>query len=347
MLCQQCYASVSVPKHLCPDFAQNPLSGKLPVAIDWGVEIMQISLLELVELYGKHRVLSEESCKSLRYSARCVARYLPPDAVQDIRLITREMMLKFREEALKKVRPTSFNTYRVHMHVLFVLAAEEGWCDSNPLEKVGSAAVPSRQKKVLQPGTYDQILTYMTSQDSFDPAAKFWMAVTKTLYHTGMRRRQLVGLRWGDVYLSEGTMLLRAEASKTRREWAIPLSEELQLVLKWLRQHTTDVLGCVGAEAHVFNPKLCGNPRVKRESLSVVQVTAYFINLGRTLGVAISPHRFRHTFATHLANSGANLRAVQQLLGHANIKTTCEYIEPDMGAMRRALACLHRSGPSN
>ncbi|MBL8484372.1 MAG: site-specific integrase [Rhodocyclaceae bacterium] len=327
--------------------SQNLPAGDLPVAIDRGVGIMQISLEQLVELYCYHRVLREESCQSLRYSARSVAKYLPPDAVNDIRLITRDMILKFRAEALKTVRPASFNTYRMHMHVLFVLAVEEGWCASNPLNRIDNVAVPSRKKKVLDPNAFAKILAYLSSRASFDSRVPFWTAVAKTLYYTGMRRRQLVGLQWRDVRLSEEIAILRVESSKTQREWAIPLSEEILPVLAGLRQRTIDVLGSAGSEAHVFNPKVCGNSRANRDFLNVREVTAYFHNLGRILGLAISPHRFRHTFATQLANGGTNLKLVQQFLGHANIATTCEYIEPDIGAMRRALACLDKEDDKN
>jgi integrase len=162
----------------------------------------------------------------------------------------------------------------------------------------------------------------------------FWVAVTKTFYFTGMRRRQLIALRWSDVSFENQTILLSVDGSKTRREWVIPIVEELLKELQQLKSYTENIAGQIQSKYIFDYITLCQAV----QPLTGARVTRFYTELSKELAEGsdrVTPHCFRHTFATKLA-SGENpdLKSIQYLLGHTNIQTTLEYVEPDMQQMR-------------
>lgn len=158
-----------------------------------------------------------------------------------------------------------------------------------------------------------------------------------------MRRRQLVELLWQDVDLDRAELNLRAESSKTRREWQIPIADELLPVLHDLRERTCLARGAVDPLRQVFCLPLFAKRGFAGESLRADYLSHWFNDLQRCLPEgqrAISAHRLRHTIATRLARSGCSIRALQTLLGHTSVNTTLGYVGVDMEDLRGCVARL-------
>lgn len=131
--------------------------------------------------------------------------------------------------------------------------------------------------------------------------AWFWAIVIRTFYYTGIRRRQLVELRWEDINFDDATIHLRASSSKTHREWFIPIAEPLLAELENLLLVTIDRIQCKPPRhSQVFNVTLF-HDRFKGKQMTVDQLSGAFERLSKALGVRITPHRLRHTMATELA----------------------------------------------
>jgi len=154
-------------------------------------------------------------------------------------------------------------------------------------------------------------------------------AMLETLYATGLRVSELVGLRTLSVGLTEGVVRVVGKADKER---LVPLGEEARAwIERWIGQGRRELLGARSSDA-LFVTRL-GGPMTRQMFWTLIKRHA------RNAGIhaPLSPHGLRHAFATHLLNHGADLRVVQMLLGHADISTTQIYTH----VARERLKALH------
>ena len=322
---------------------------------------MNIFIHTLGSLLARHislKLLAEDS--KLRYDlvTRNLARYISGATAHasDIPLsaLTVEVMVGFRDWSLLRVQPTTFNTERRHLSAMFNGAVRHQIMASNPFRDVPGAPVPKLLPKSIPKPEFLAALRLLETGKRRDRQGRdceliepqwFWLAVLRTFYFTGMRKRQLLGLRWGDIDFAGMTIKLRAATSKTRREWLVPLPIPLVGDLERLRRRTIEVRGETPAEAQVFClPMLSTRKRTfSSREMKADNLDNFFQRLRRLLprdSPRISAHRIRHTTATILANSVTNLKVVQEQLGHSSILTTYGYVHPDLESMRKALTAL-------
>lgn len=143
-------------------------------------------------------------------------------------------------------------------------------------------------------------------------------AMLEVLYSTGVRVSELVGLDWGDIDFQLGIIKVIGKGSKER---IIPIGE---IALKALRDYGMDQGKKWGRAAKGEMPVFLNRRGLRITTRSVARVVEKHL---RATGIAVhmGPHGLRHTFATHLLNSGADLRVIQELLGHASLSTTQRY----------------------
>jgi len=195
---------------------------------------------------------------------------------------------------------------------------------------------PGRHLPVfLHVGEIDRILAAI---DLSKPEGHRNKAMIETLYSCGLRVSELIDLRMTNLFFTEGFIKVSGKGSKER---LIPIShkamQEIEMYFENYRNHMIPVRG---NENFVFL-----NRRGKR--LSRVMVFTLVKDLVKIAGVAknVSPHTFRHSFATHLVEGGADLRAVQEMLGHESILTTEIYTHLNREYLRDAIIRFHpRSG---
>ncbi|MBO9699170.1 MAG: site-specific tyrosine recombinase XerD [Sporocytophaga sp.] len=159
-------------------------------------------------------------------------------------------------------------------------------------------------------------------------------AMLETLYSSGLRVSELVELRLNNVFADQGFLRVIGKGSKER---LVPIGREalkyINIYVKELRCH---VVAKPGSENHVF---------LNRRGAGLTRVMVFTIikNLAKNLGMkkSISPHTFRHSFATHLIEGGADLRAVQEMLGHESITTTEIYTHLDRDYLKQIIKDFH------
>ena len=170
--------------------------------------------------------------------------------------------------------------------------------------------------------------------DHSTPAGMRNRAIVETLYSSGLRVSELLGLRLSDIHADVGFIRVRGKGNKER---LVPLGssalKHLDLYISQVRVH---IPSQPNHEQTVFL-----NQRGKK--LSRVSVFTMVKNMAATAGInkSISPHTFRHSFATHLLEGGADLRAVQQMLGHESITTTEIYTHLDRDYLRQVITEFH------
>ena len=159
-------------------------------------------------------------------------------------------------------------------------------------------------------------------------------AILETLYSCGLRVSELVNLRFSDLYLEEGFMRVIGKGNKERLVPTSPsVKEEISCYVSETRNHQSIK---PGNEDVVF---------LNRRGAKLTRVMIFTIikDLAIAIGLkkSVSPHTFRHSFATHLIEGGANLRAIQEMLGHESITTTEIYTHLDQRFIREAIISYH------
>lgn len=158
-------------------------------------------------------------------------------------------------------------------------------------------------------------------------------AIIETLYGSGIRVSELIGLQLSKLYLDNGYMIVEGKGSKQR---LVPLSPmAIQQIELWKIDRNSLPIK-KGHEDFLFLNRR-GSQLTRAMIFEIVKNLAEMAGIRKT----VSPHTFRHSFATHLLQNGANLRAIQQLLGHESITTTELYTHIDITMLRNTILEFH------
>lgn len=159
-------------------------------------------------------------------------------------------------------------------------------------------------------------------------------AMIETLYSCGLRVSELINLKFSDIYFDQGFIRIIGKGNKERLVPVSPsVEKEISIYVNGTRNHQVIQKGY---EDYVFLNR-------RGRNLTRVMIFTIVKNLAESIGLPkkISPHTFRHSFATHLIEGGANLRAIQEMLGHESITTTEIYTHLDKSFIREAIISHH------
>lgn len=159
-------------------------------------------------------------------------------------------------------------------------------------------------------------------------------AMLETLYSCGIRVSELVNLKLSDLFFEEGFIRVIGKGNKER---LVPVSEKVEKELSYYLNHQRNHMQIVRGEEHIVFLNRRGSRLTRVMIFTIIRQLAQAIGLKKT----ISPHTFRHSFATHLLEGGANLRAIQEMLGHESITTTEIYTHLDQRFLREAILTYH------
>jgi integrase/recombinase XerD len=202
------------------------------------------------------------------------------------------------------------------------------------VDLLSSPALWERIPQVLSPESVDKLLAAPLLTDRFYLRDR---ALLETLYATGSRASEVVRLKLGDLYLDSSFCKCEGKGNKQR---VVPLGSKAILALRaYLSDARPALVRAAGDVPWVFVSR--GGRALTREMLWVI-VKKYVRRAG--LNNKVSPHTLRHSFATHLLAGGADLRTVQELLGHANIRTTQHYTHVEHDRLRMIHRSFHPRG---
>ena len=206
----------------------------------------------------------------------------------------------------------------------------EDFLESDPSELLESPQIGLHLPEVL---TIEEIDTLIGSIDLSSNEGQRNRTILETLYSCGLRVSELCHLKISDLYLDEGFIKVEGKGSKQR---LVPISPRAiqELRLYFIDRNLTT--SKPGVEDFVFISK-------RGKNISRIMVFHIIKELADTIGLQknISPHTFRHSFATHLLEGGANLRAIQCMLGHESIGTTEIYTHMDTHRLRSEIIEHH------
>src|SRR3990172_3956517 len=225
-----------------------------------------------------------------------------------------------------KVRKSSIARKLSAIRTFFKYLNREGILTKNPARLI---ATPRREKLLPSVLTVDDALRLMDAPRREDGSELRDRAVLEVLYSTGMRASELIGMNEEDVNRHDGLIRVRG---KGRKERIVPAGKKaLAAIDAYLRQRPES-----GERSAVFT-----GPSGKRLTARTVQ--RILGNYRKKLGLPqkASPHTLRHSFATHMLESGADLRAIQELLGHASLSTTQRYTHVNLDSLMDAYDKAH------
>ncbi len=272
--------------------------------------------------------------KSYREDLTSLATYLEeslgamprPDQITPLDLRTFVAALHEAEYAKSSVarKLASLRSY-------FRFCQREKLCDTNPAKPLRN---PRRERKLPHFLTSKEIGRLLNAPPKDDSMGRRDRAIFETLYSAGLRVSELVGINLTDMDLVDGIVRVRGKGKKER---LAPLgSFAVRAIKRWMRHHQFK-----GASAEVKNPPVFLNKFGKRiTTRSIGRMVEKYLKL-TGLDLRTSPHTLRHSFATHLLDSGADIRSVQELLGHKSLVTTQIYTHVSTAGLRAVYERAH------
>uniref|UniRef100_A0A7V3ZUJ7 Tyrosine recombinase XerC n=1 Tax=candidate division WOR-3 bacterium TaxID=2052148 RepID=A0A7V3ZUJ7_UNCW3 len=253
---------------------------------------------------------------------------------KDVKTINEDEVKEFIRHLSKKgIKPTTLARKISSLKAFFQFLSSEGIIAKNPLEELPVPKIKRSLPEVLTVSEVEQLIkTTETIKNEEGIRAK---ALLEVLYATGMRVSELLNLKINDVNLEEGFVRIIGKRNKER---IVPLGEPAIFAVKeyinLVRPYFLSKK--IGLTSYLFLNR-------RGEKLSRMGFWKILKKYVKMAGIKkkITPHTFRHTFATHLLERGANLRVVQELLGHSNISTTQIYTKMNKEYLKEIYNTFH------
>lgn len=221
----------------------------------------------------------------------------------------------------------------------------EGWIESDP---ASLAVSPKREQKVPAHLSVDEMSRLLDMPDTSQPLGRRDRAILELFYASGLRLSELVGLDLNDMNLTARMVRVMGKGGKER---LVPFTETAKRTLReWLKDR--EELRIAATRAQSLKPRADPRPRTARDPVfvnarggrltgrSVQRLVARYVS-GCSTRFGISPHALRHSFATHLLQNGADLRAIQELLGHVQLSTTQRYTHVNVAQLLEVYRKAH------
>jgi integrase/recombinase XerD len=245
--------------------------------------------------------------------------------------ITTEDIQGFIYEMAKELNPRTQSRLISGLRSFYDYLIFENYCNSNPLEGIEAPKIGRKLPDTLSVQDIDRIVGAV---DLSSPQGERNRAIIETLYSCGLRVSELTELKISDLFFEEGFIKVTGKGNKQR---FVPIGPLTQKYIYLYKDHVRVQMKIEPS----FNDTLFLNRRGKQ--LSRAMICTIVKNLGAKAGIQknISPHTFRHSFATHLLENGADLRAIQMMLGHESITTTEIYMHVDKSHLKEAMLKFH------
>jgi len=232
----------------------------------------------------------------------------------------------------QKLAPASIARHVVSLKIFCRYLQLEGVLTDNLAELLGSQKLWERVPHVIPPATLDKLLT---SPGKFDRLWRRDRALLELLYATGCRASEISNLRLCDVHFDEAYCKCQGKGDKQR---IVPLGRRAILAVREYIEHERSEIAARSPRVAPWLLLSRRGLRLRRE-----RIWELFKEYAKRVGIdeEMSPHTLRHSFATHLLAGGADLRQVQEMLGHASIATTQIYTHVDSSRLKAVHKRFH------
>jgi integrase/recombinase XerD len=296
---------------------------------------MEEFLKEYLTLLRYEKNLSENTTNSYQTDIFKFLHFIQENNISDLNSITSNHIAKYLESQ-KDLGIDSATTarYMSSLKGFFRFLEDNSYIEKNPTEKLASVKKARKLPAVLSVVEIDMILK---QPDTADITGLRDRAILETFYSSGLRVSELINLKINDLYFNDEVIRVLGKGSKER---IIPIGQN---AIYWVKEYLTRSRPYLEkktkSQSYVFLNK-------RGTKLSRMWIWKIVENYSQSAGIKkeIHPHTFRHSFATHLLEGGADLRAVQEMLGHADISTTQIYTHVDRNFIKQEHKAHHPRG---
>ncbi|WP_446051190.1 site-specific tyrosine recombinase XerD [Zobellia laminariae] len=278
------------------------------------------------------RGLSDNSIKNYSWDITKLINFLKDNSPNDNpKRIQKETLQQFIYEVAKTMNPRSQARIISGLKSFFNYLVFEDYREDNPMDLIES---PKIGRKLPDTLSEDEINKIIEAIDLSKAEGERNRAMLETLYGCGLRVSELVDLKISDLFFEEDFIKVTGKGDKQR---FVPISEVnkkyITIYRKEVRVHQDIKKG--------FEDILFLNRRGRQLTRAMIFTIIKRLAVEIDLKKSISPHTFRHSFATHLLQNGADLRAIQQMLGHESITTTEVYVHVDRTHLTEVMNKYH------
>tara|TARA_R110002096_G_scaffold101565_2_gene224653 strand:+ start:128 stop:1039 length:912 start_codon:yes stop_codon:yes gene_type:complete len=290
------------------------------------------------KLYLKiERGLSKNSIESYSRDVNKLIKYLEESKIPASPIkITSETVQQFIYEIAKSVNARSQSRIISGLRSFFDYLIFEDYRASNPLELIESPKIGRKLPDTLSEKEIDKLINAIDLSQVYNNVniGQRNKAILETLYGCGLRVSELINLKLSDLFFDEGFIKVTGKGDKQR---FVPI---INITQKYINIYINEVRNCIKIKPG-FEDTLFLNHNGKQ--LTRAMIFTIIKQLGEKIGLKknISPHTFRHSFATHLLQNHADLRSIQLMLGHESITTTEIYVHLDKSHLTKVVEKYH------
>jgi integrase/recombinase XerD len=285
------------------------------------------------QLYLKiERGLSQNTLDSYTRDLEKLMLFLEENEINSSAIVIDEITIQqFIYEIAKKVNPRSQARIISGLRSFFDYLVFENYRETNPTDLIEA---PKIGRKLPDTLSEDEINKLISAIDLSHPQGERNRTIIETLYSCGLRVSELITLKISDLFFDEGFIKVTGKGNKER---FVPIhfsaQKYISIYISEIRSHLKPIKS--------FEDTLFLNRRGKGLTRQMIFTILKDVSIKINLKKKISPHTLRHSFATHLLKNGADLRAIQQMLGHESITTTEVYVHLDTSYLKEVVEKFH------
>ena len=296
---------------------------------------MNVFLKEYLSVLKLEKNLSDNTVSSYKNDISSFLQFIESRRINDPSAIKQNHIADFFK-SLKKTGLSSSSAARYYSSLkgFFTYLFLSKYITENPIEKVSTPKLAKNLPSVLTVEEVDSVLSKPDTRDKLGLRDK---AVLELFYACGTRVSELINIKISDLFFDEDVIRVFGKGSKER---IVPIgSSAVKWINKYLKESRILLMKKTKSENYLF----LNNRGTKLSRMGVWKIVDRYV---KEAGIEkeVHPHTFRHSFATHLLEGGADLRAVQEMLGHADISTTQIYTHIDRDYIKQVHKEFHPRG---
>jgi len=278
------------------------------------------------------RGLSKNSIENYEYDIVKLVKYLKFNDYKTSPLtITNTILQEFIYDISKTINPRSQSRLISGLRSFFSYLVFEDYIANNPLNHIESPKIGRKLPDTLSIEDIDHLIDAI---DLSKPQGQRNKAILETLYSCGLRVSELTNLKISDLFFDEGFIKVTGKGDKQR---FVPIGDTTKRYINIYKDQIRVHIPVHAEATDTLFLNRRGKQLTRAMIFTIIKQLAKTINLQKN----ISPHTFRHSFATHLLENGADLRAIQLMLGHESITTTEIYMHVDRSHLKDVLTQFH------
>jgi len=292
-------------------------------------------LKEYLTLLKLERNLSDNTTTAYKNDLTTCFSFLELINIKDLDEITYQQINSFFAELNKAgLANSSIARYFSSLKGFFTFLLLSNYIQNNPMEKISPPKLRKTLPEVLTVNEIDSVFSLPDVEGKFGLRDRTMLEV---FYACGLRVSELINLKISDLFLSEGAIRVFGKGSKER---IVPIGGS---AIHWLDEYFSKSRVLLEKKSKSENYVFLNTRGTKFSRMGIWKMISRYVKNAGILK-SVHPHTFRHSFATHLVEGGADLRAVQEMLGHADISTTQIYTHLDRDFVKQEHKKYHPRG---